>query len=340
MPFQKVEYSFPNDEEETSNVEIEDSGSIEIDISGNKSADEYAETPVEAEVEAEVEVEEELDIEVVDDTPEDDRDRRPSTVQDITEEELKTYSNKVRKRLSHLSKVYHDERRAKESAFRERQELESIAQRLADENRSLKGDVGNTREALLEQAKVVVNSELNGAKIAYKDAYESGDADRLVLAQEELTNAKIKSDKLDNFKLPALQEEEIPVQNNEAPVPARDPKAEEWVAQNSWFHTDDEMTAYAIGVHQKLVKGGVDPQSDEYYETIDARMRKVFPEEFGGTSVEEPRTKRQTNVVAPATRSTAPKKVTLSPTSVAIAKKLGIPLEEYAKHKAALERNT
>ncbi len=137
MPFQKVEYSFPNDEEETSNVEIEDSGSVEIDISGNKSADEYAETPVEAEVE--VEVEEELDIEVVDDMPEDDRDRRPSTVHDITEEELKTYSKKVRKRLSHLSKVYHDERRAKESAFRERQELENIAQRLADENKYFEG---------------------------------------------------------------------------------------------------------------------------------------------------------------------------------------------------------
>ena len=339
MPFQKVEYSFPNDEEETSNVEIEDSGSIEIDISGNKSADEYAETPVEAEVEAEVEVEEELDIEVVDDTPEDDRDRRPSTVQDITEEELKTYSNKVRKRLSHLSKVYHDERRAKESAFRERQELESIAQRLADENRSLKGDVGDTREALLEQAKVVVNSELNGAKIAYKDAYESGDADRLVLAQEELTNAKIKSDKLDNFRLPALQEEEIPVQNNQTQAPARDLKAEEWVAKNSWFHTDDEMTAYAIGVHQKLVKGGANPQSDEYYEAIDARMRKVFPEEFEGLTVDEPKTRRQTNVVAPATRSTAPKKVTLTHTQVAIANKLGVPLEEYAKQVAIEMRN-
>ena len=337
MPFQKVEYSFPNDEEETSNVEIEDSGSVEIDISGNKSADEYAETPVEAEVE--VEVEEELDIEVVDDTPEDDRDRRPSTVHDVTEEELKTYSNKVRKRLSHLSKVYHDERRAKESAFRERQELESIAQRLADENKSLKGDVGDTREALLEQAKVVVNSELNGAKIAYKDAYESGDADRLVLAQEELTNAKIKSDKLDNFRLPALQEEEIPVQNNQTQAPARDLKAEEWVAKNSWFHTDDEMTAYAIGVHQKLVKGGANPQSDEYYEAIDARMRKVFPEEFEGQIVDEPKTRRQTNVVAPATRSTAPKKVTLTHTQVAIANKLGVPLEEYAKQVAIEMRN-
>ena len=335
MPFQKVEYSFPDDEEEVSNVEVEDSDSVEIDISGKKSAEDYTDTPVEVEDE-----DEELNIEVVNDTPQDDRYRRKSSdVEDVTDEELKDYSTKVRKRLSQLSRVRHDERRAKESAQRANQELENIAKRLAEENRALKSDVGDTREALLEQAKVVVGSELNGAKIAYKDAYESGDADRLVMAQEELTNAKIKSDKLDNFRLPALQEEETPVQNNQAQAPARDPKAEEWVAQNSWFHTDDEMTAYAIGVHQKLVKGGADPQSDEYYEAIDARMRKVFPENFEDTTVEEPRTKRQTNVVAPATRSTAPRKVTLTQTQVALANRLGVPLEEYAKQVAIEMRN-
>jgi len=334
MPFQKVEFSFPDDEVETSNVEVEDSNAVEIDISGKKDADDYADTTVESEAPAR-EKEEELEIEVVDDTPKDDRDRTPSTPPDeVTDEELESYSKAVAQRIKYLGKGYHDERRAKESAQRERQELESLAQRLVEENKSLKGDVGSTREALLEQAKVVVNSELNGAKVAYKDAYESGDADRLVLAQEELTNAKIKSDKLDNFRLPALQEEEIPVQNNQTQAPARDLKAEEWVAKNSWFHTDDEMTAYAIGVHQKLVKGGANPQSDEYYEAIDARMRKVFPEEFEGQIVDEPKTRRQTNVVAPATRSTAPKKVTLTQTQVALANRLGVPLEEYARQVA------
>ena len=333
MSFQKVEYSFPDEENDTS-IAVEDSGAVEIDLSGAKSADEYANTDVESEAPVEKETEA-LEIEVVDDTPEDDRDRRPSkTPADVTDEELESYSKTVATRIKHLGKVYHDERRAKESAQRERQELESLAQRLVEENKSLKGDVGNTREALLEQAKVVVDSELNGAKIAYKDAYESGDADRLLLAQEELTNAKIKSDKLENFRLPALQEEETPVQINQTPAPARDPKAEEWVAKNSWFHTDDEMTAYAIGVHQKLVKNGVNPQSDEYYEAIDARMRKVFPEEFEGQIVDEPKTRRQTNVVAPATRSTAPKKVTLTQTQVALANRLGVPLEEYARQVA------
>ena len=332
MPFQKVEFSFPDDEVETSNVEVEDSNAVEIDISGEKNADDYADTTVESKAPAR-EKEEELEIEVVDDTPRADRNRKPSTPPDeVTDEELESYSKAVAQRIKYLGKGYHDERRAKESAQRDRQELENFAQRLVAENNNLKGDVGDTREALLEQAKKVVGSELNGAKIAYKDAYEAGDADRLLLAQEELTNAKIKSDKLDNFRLPALQEEETPVQNNETPAPARDQKAEEWVARNPWFHSDDEMTAYAMGLHQKLIKGGVNPQSNEYYETIDSRMRTLFSENFDDNEeVETEKPRRQSNVVAPATRSTAPKKVRLTQTQVTLAKRLGVPLELYAK---------
>lgn len=343
MPFQKVEYSFPDEEKEDSIV-IEDSGEVEIDLSGKKTAEEYANTPVEPEIEVE-EPKAELEIEVVDDTPEADRDRRPSKPPtDVTDEELEGYSDKVRKRIQHISKGYHDERRAKETALRERQELESLAQRLVEENKTLKGDVGTTREALLDQAKRVVDSELNGAKIAYKDAYESGDADKLLEAQEHLTTAKLKADKLDNFKLPSLQEEDTEVQDPQpTPQQVRDPKAEAWVEKNSsWFHVDDEMTAYAMGLHQKLVKGGVDPRTDEYYETIDARMRKVFPEEFDDVvEQQEPQEtrKQSANVVAPATRSTAPNKVTLTKTQVALANRLGVPLEEYARQAALEMRN-
>jgi len=343
MPFQKVEYSFPDEEQENS-VEIEDSGEVEIDLSGRKTAEEYADTSDEPEARVET-PEAELEIEVVDDTPEADRGRKPSKPpSEVTDEELEGYSEKVRKRIQHISKGYHDERRAKEEAFRERQELEALAQRLIEENKALKGDVGTTREALLDQAKRVVDSELNGAKIAYKDAYESGDADRLLEAQEYLTTAKLKADKLDNFKLPSLQEEDTGVQEPVAPPQqVRDPKAEAWVRENSsWFHVDDEMTAYAMGLHQKLVKGGVDPRSDEYYETIDARMRKVFPEEFDDVveqqEPQEPR-KQSSNVVAPATRSTAPNKVTLTKTQVALANRLGVPLEEYARQAALQMRN-
>ena len=343
MPFQKVEYSFPDEEQDTS-IEVEDSGEVEIDLSGNKTADEYADTPVEPEVEAKSEPDE-LDIEVVDDTPKADRNRKPSEPPaDVTDDELEGYSEKVRNRIKHFSKGYHDERRAKEAALRERQELESLAQRLVEENKTLKGDVGTTREALLDQAKRVVDSELNGAKIAYKDAYESGDADRLLEAQEHLTTAKLKADRLDNFKLPSLQEEETEVQNPQpTPQRVRDPKAEAWVEENSsWFHVDDEMTAYAMGLHQKLVKSGVDPRTDEYYETIDTRMRKVFPEEFDDV-VEQPEPqesrKQSANVVAPATRSTAPNKVKLTKTQVALANRLGVPLEEYARQVALEMRN-
>ena len=343
MPFQKVEYSFPDEEQDTS-IEVEDSGEVEIDLSGNKTADEYADTPAEPEVEAKSEPDE-LDIEVVDDTPKADRNRKPSEPPtDVTDDELEGYSEKVRNRIKHFSKGYHDERRAKEAAQRERQELEALAQRLVEENKTLKGDVGTTREALLDQAKRVVDSELNGAKIAYKDAYESGDADRLLEAQEHLTTAKLKADKLDNFKLPSLQEEETEVQEPQpTPQRVRDLKAEAWVEENSsWFHVDDEMTAYAMGLHQKLVKSGVDPRTDEYYETIDSRMRKVFPEEFDDV-VEQPEPqesrKQSANVVAPATRSTAPNKVKLTKTQVALANRLGVPLEEYARQVALEMRN-
>lgn len=343
MPFQKVEYSFPDEEQEDS-VDIEDSGEVEIDLSGQKTAEEYADASTEPEVEVK-EPKAELEIEVVDDTPEADRDRKPSKPpSEVTDEELEGYSEKVRKRIQRISKGYHDERRAKESAERERQELEALAQRLVEENKALKGDVGTTREALLDQAKRVVDSELNGAKIAYKDAYESGDADRLLEAQEHLTTAKLKADKLDNFKLPSLQEEDTEVQDPQStPQRVRDPKAEAWVQENSsWFHVDDEMTAYAMGLHQKLVKSGVDPRSDEYYETIDARMRKVFPEEFDEVvEQQEPQEtrKQSANVVAPATRSTAPNKVTLTKTQVALANRLGVPLEEYARQAALQMRN-
>jgi len=337
MAFEKVQYSFPDEQEDDSKPEIESSSAIEIDLDKGKDKKEKAKAEPKPEPKAkpEPEAEKELEIEVVDDTPKADRNRKASEPpEELTEEELEDYYEKVRRRIQHCSKGYHDERRAKEAAFREKQELEALAQSLVDENKKLKGSVNKNQTALLEQAKKGAKSELETAKNAYKVAYEAGDAEAVVAAQESLTAAKIKTDKLNNFKLPTLQEEETPVQINQTPAPARDPKAEEWVAKNSWFHTDDEMTAYAIGVHQKLVKNGVNPQSDEYYEAIDARMRKVFPEEFEGQIVDEPKTRRQTNVVAPATRSTAPKKVTLTQTQVALANRLGVPLEEYARQVA------
>ena len=176
-------------------------------------------------------------------------------------------------------------------------------------------------------------------KKAYKEAHESGDSDALVLAQESLTNVKIKTDKLNNFKIPPLQGEQTPVQPGVAsqptPEPVADARAVEWAKKNTWFGSDDEMTSLALGLHNKLAKQGIDLQSDEYYEAIDTRMRQVFPdnfEEIAEPEAEKP--KRQANVVAPATRSTAPKKVRLSQTQIALAKRLGLTPEQYAKQVA------
>jgi len=329
MPFQKVEFSFPDETEESTDIDIESSSATEIDISGK---------PQPEPEKAEVVEEEDYEIEVFDDTPKADRNRKPAEPpEDITDEELEDYSEKVRKRIQHFSKGYHDERRAKETALRERQELERLAQQLVDENKQLKGTVDKNQEILLEQAKRTAAGEAILAKRAYKEAYEAGDADKLLDAQEKLTNAKIKSDRLGNLKSPALQQEETPVQTEQiqeqfAPAPIDD-RANEWAASNTWFGQDDEMTSFALGLHTKLVKEGVSPQSDDYYEKINSRMRQIFPDNFEDVGEPEQR-KRRTNVVAPATRSTAPKKIRLTQTQVAVAKRLGLTPEQYAKQVA------
>lgn len=283
----------------------------------------------------------EIDIEVVDDTPQKDRNRKASEPPaEVTDEELSEYSDKVKNRIKHFSKGYHDERRAKESALRERQELESIAQKLVEENKKLKGNLNKNQEVLLEQAKKEVASELENIKRTYKQAYEAGDPDAIVEAQEAMTTAKLKADKIHNFEFIPLQEDEDPVkqQLSTQATSVADQKALNWQQDNEWFGADDEMTSFALGLHSKLVKQGVDPRSDEYYERINARMRDVFPDQFESDEEYTPdvseKPKRKANVVAPATRSTAPKKIVLTQTQVNIAKRLGVPLELYAQQVA------
>ena len=332
MAFEKVEYKFP-DEVESKNIEIESSSAVEIDISGKATKDEYSKNKNSTAYTKDNDADE-YDIEVVDDTPKADRGRKASEPPaEITDEELEEYSDKVKNRIKHFSKGYHDERRAKETALRERQELEKLTRQLVEENNNLKTTTTKNQTVMLDQAKKAAERELQEAKAAYKAAYESGEADAVVEANESITTAKIKADRLNNFKLPTLQIKETPVQTRETattPAPVVDAKATDWAKTNTWFGTDDEMTSYVLGLHSKLVKSGVDPQSDEYYETIDSRMRTVFSENFeDAEETEKPR--RQSNVVAPATRSTSPKKVRLTQTQVTLAKRLGVPLELYAK---------
>ena len=241
MPFQKVEFEFPEGEDDVkaAKLEVERSSAQEVDIGGRKAKAKAAQNEVV--VDDEVDTDDDgYEIEVVDDTPKADRNRKPSDPpEDVTDEELEDYSEKVRKRIQHFSKGYHDERRAKEQALREREELERLSQQLLEENKKLKTNVNKNQSALLEQAKKNAAAEMEAAKKAYKDAYEAGDSDAVVDAQENLTNAKIKADRLNNFKLPALQDVETPVrvESETAPVQVQiDSKAAAWQEANPWFN--------------------------------------------------------------------------------------------------------
>jgi hypothetical protein len=304
--------------------------------------EEEAKAQAEEVVEFEVEGEEKPEIEVVDDTPEADRNRKPmqEPPKDVTDEELSKYDEGVRKRIQHFTKGYHEERRAKEAALREREEALKLAQNIIEENKRLKGSLTQNQAALIEQAKKASIIELAQAKVRYKQAYESGDSDQLVAAQEQLTEAKMKADRLANLKPPVQKEEDevkLPVSKPEvAPAaPAQvDERAAQWQQRNSWFGQDHEMTSFALGVHSKLVESGIDPTSDEYYKRIDNRLRQVFPDQFESEKPADAPPQRSKSNVAPATRSTAPKKIVLTQSQVNIAKRLGVPLEAYAKQVA------
>ena len=336
MPLQKVEFEFPDPDkvsDKTDFVENND-GSFALKVEG-RAADEEAKRE-KAKAKAK---EDDFDIEVVDDRPDEDQGKKRSKApMELSDEEMDEYSEKVRKRLQHFSKGYHDQRRAAEAAAKEREEALRYAQQIAEENKKLKGTVSKNQEAMLESAKKMAAAEHDEAKAQYKKAYESGEADAVVEAQEALTTAKMKVERVNNLKLPSLQEDEYDVQTQTtAPAQSVDDRAVSWQKANKWFGEDDEMTSFALGLHQKLVKQGVNPRSDEYYEKINSRMRQVFPESFEDSGdheevTEEPR--RKATVVASATRSVAPKKITLSRTQVALAKRLGVPLEEYAKQVA------
>ena len=192
MAFQKVEFEFPEDETDNA-MAIEETSAVEIDITGKKTAEDFAADGADApEVESEADTDDnDVEIEVVDDTPKADRNRKASDPPtDVTDDELEDYSDKVRKRIQHFSKGYHDERRAKEEAVRQSQELERVTQQLMEENKKLKGNVNKNQTALLEQAKKNASIETEAAKRSYKEAYESGDSDAVLEAQEKLTNAK------------------------------------------------------------------------------------------------------------------------------------------------------
>lgn len=292
------------------------------------------------------EVEDQLEIEVEDDTPEQDRGREPmpkEVVEELEQDELEEYSDKVKVRLKQMKKVWHDERRAKEAAYREQQEAIEFARKVAEENKRLKAMYASGEKEYATSVQNAAALELEMAKKAYREAYDSGDGERLVEAQQAMQDANLKLHTARNFRPTALQEQEFEVQQHQERQPAPnqpDRKAMAWQERNPWFGQDEEMTAAALGLHEKLKRNGVVVGSDEYYATLDKTIRKRFSENFEDsepeTKASQPRTKPST-VVAPATRSTSPNKVRLKASQIQLAKKLGLTPEQYAREALKLE---
>ena len=292
--------------------------------------------------------EDDLDFEIEDDTPVEDRNRDPmpkELVEDLDKDDLEEYSDKVKTRMKQMKKVWHDERREKERALREQQEAIAFAQKIMEENKSLKTRVHSADQTLVSSFKASAELELDAAKKAYKEAYDSGDSDKLVEAQEQLSNANYKLQKVKDYRPAPVQEVESSVNSNpEVQVPRPDPRTAAWQERNTWFGQDEEMTSLALGLHQKLVKehGEHYPSTNEYWSTVDDTMRRRFPEKFQDKTAEAGnksagRTERPATVVAAATRSTSPKKMMLKQSEIALAKKLGLTPEQYAREKMKME---
>jgi hypothetical protein len=306
----------------------------------------------------------ELKIEIEDDTPPQDRGRKPmkEPVEDPTEDELSSYDEKVQQRIKKFTRGFHDERRAKEEALREREAAERFAKQVYEENKRLKEQLTTGSKAYIETSKTAAQAELESAKDKYRKAYETGDADAIVTAQEAIAKATVRLDKAETLKPIEVEEKEefVPAKPEADASPKVSPRTKRWLdSNNEWFGVDEEMTMAAMGIDKKLQReyGADYVGTEEYFKTVDRTMRKRFPEFFETQSQEDddpPSTKRSTpvqeddepprraskpaTVVAPASRSSSPSRVRLKASEANIARRLGVPLEQYAKQVALLNR--
>jgi len=286
-----------------------------------------------------------VEVEVVDDTPEADRGARKleETVEDPSDEELASYSKNVQARIQKLTHARHDERREKERLSREKDELERAAARLIEDNRRLRAFADEGSKQVAASTVAAAEAALAQARQKAREAQESFDTEAIIAAQEELASAKWKLEAAKNFRPTPLQadDDRVQPQNAETQQVRPDQKSLRWQAQNQWFGSDgfEEVTSFALGLHQKLVNGGVDPRSDEYYDQLNGRLRSKFPEVFGDddkSKVGSP-SKRPPSVVAPAARSAGPRKIKLTQTAVDTARRLGLTPQQYAIEVAKLE---
>lgn len=300
---------------------------------------------------AKTEEADEFEIEIEDDTPTEDRNRAPmpkNIVDELDQDELEEFTGKAKEKLVQLKKVWNDERRAKEVVSKEAAEATRIAQQLLAENQKLKSKLTAGEQSLHSKYKENITFELEKAKSEYKDAYDSGDSDRLVEAQEKLTSVQMEAKQIERYK-PEYSEEALQNSENQVQIPQQpqrlDSKTQSWLDKNSWYGVDEDMSFLAMGIHRRLEREGVPIGSDHYFRMIDKEVHQRFPEKFEAeeetkysSEVEiKPSTKKPSNVVAPATRSTSPKKVRLTPTQVQLAKKFGLTPEQYARELTKLE---
>ncbi len=274
------------------------------------------------EYEIEDEVKEENQVEIVDDTPEEDRNKQHLGDVDVPEEEIQTYSANVQKRINQLKRAYHDERRDKERFEREQREAINYAKSLASQNKTLQEKLSKGESVLIESHKGKVDAQISQAEKEYKDAYEAGEADKMLEAQKKLARFTYDQKEVENYQ-PVYDKPLQTPQNEVQQQIVPDERTRQWVSENRWFDTDAVMRGAAFGIHDELVKRGISSGSEEYFSQIDSRMREEFPHKFG--------TKKPANVVAPASRSSGSSKIKLTKTQVSIAKRLGVPVEEYAK---------
>ena len=289
------------------------------------------------------------EIEIEDDTPEADRGREPmpkELVEELEADELEEYSDKVKTRLKQMKKVWHDERREKEREMREKTEALSAAQRLLEENRRLKSTLSEGEQTLVGSFKQTAEYELEKARRLYQDAYEAGDPVKVLDAQEQLNAVQYKLQQLAGYR-PTLQEEynEVEVPQQQVQIPTPDSKTMAWQERNTWWGTDPEMTAAALGLHQRLIneRGPQYAGTDEYWGVIDKTMRRRFSDYFGdemdnGDTRPAAREQKASSVVAPASRTRSPKKIVLKQSQLVIARKLGLTPEQYAREVVKMEK--
>lgn len=253
------------------------------------------------------------------------------------DDDLESYSKNVQKRIKKLTEKYRQAERDQEEAVR-------LAQQLKAENDQIKGRLENLDKGYLNEYGTRLENQLNVAKQAYRDAHDRGDVDKMFEAQQMLNRVSIEQERYRLAKqrqdqnAQRVQVQQQPEQQatyqqqpqQQAPKP--DPRAESWAEKNDWFGQDEVMTYAAFGIHRKLVEEeGFDPSSDDYYNEIDRRMRKEFPNRFGAAKTGSVQV-ASADTSASRSRNSGRRKVKLSPSQVAMAKKLGVPLEEYAKY--------